>query len=270
MRKHVMSTSSAFCQTLFPPRGWGLGTRLCPCPCPCPCPRPQFPQFPPVSALSPLTRQGSSIITYATMDEKAKKARPSTLCVFFFQYSVTLIVMGTILYGGYYHCHSIPIPRSNDFYEKLLYAVRYSTFPQAVFLILAISRVAAKRAITQAAVDPLAGNEHLVQTEKNILTNTVEQLLVFLLLVLTLTTYLEPLEMRIIPLYSFTFFIGRVFFMIGYSFGPRYRGAGMYINACLGYFFLGYSIYLIYLRGFMYGVLTDSSNPTVNTGKSEL
>ena len=204
------------------------------------------------------------------MDEKAKKARPSTLCVFVFQYSVTLIVMGTILYGGYYYCHFIPIPRSNDFCEKLLYAVRYCTFPQAVFLILAISTVAAKRAITRAAVNPLAGNEHLVQSEKTVLTNTVEQLLVFLLLVLTLTTYLEPSEMRIIPLYSLTFFIGRVFFMIGYSFGPRYRGAGMYINACLGLFFLGYSIYLIYLHGFMYGVLTDSSHPTIYIRKSEL
>ena len=116
---------------------------------------------------------------------------------------------------------------------------------------------------TRAAVNPLAGNEHLVQSEKNVLTNTVEQLLVFLLLVLTMTSHLEPSEMRIIPLYSLTFFIGRVFFMIGYSFGPRYRGAGMYINACLGLFFLGYSIYLIYLRGFMYGIppfLSESLN----------
>ena len=199
------------------------------------------------------------------MDEKTKKARPSTLCVFVFQYSVTFVVMGTILYGGYYYCHSIPIPRSNDFSEKLLYAIRYCTFPQAVFLIVAIFMVAAKRAITQAAVNPLAGNEHLVQAEKNVLTNTVEQLLCFLLLVLTLITYLEPSEMRIIPLYSLTFFIGRVFFMIGYSVGPRYRGAGMYINACLSVFFLGYLIYLIYLRGFMYGILIYSSDPTLTT-----
>lgn len=198
--------------------------------------------------------------------------RPSTLCVFIFQYSVTLMVMGTILYGGYYHCHSIPIPRSNDFCEKLLYSMTYCAFPQALFVILAIFNVVVKRVITApAAVDPLAGNEHLVQGEKNVLMNTVEQVLAFLLLVLTLTIYLEPLEMWIIPLFSLTFFIGRILFLIGYSFGPRYCGAGMYINMCLSVLFLGYCIYLIHLRGFMYGILiNNSSNPTVYTGKCDL
>ena len=200
-----------------------------------------------------------------------KIARPSTLCVFVFQYSVTLIVMGTILYGGYYHCHSIPIPTSNDFCEKLLYTVRYCAFPQGMFLSIAIFGVVGKRIITApAAVNPLSGNEHLVQIEKNVLTNTMEQLLAFLLQALTLTIYLEPSEMWIIPLFSLTFFIGRVLFIIGYNIGPRYRGAGMYINMCLSLVFLGYSIYLIYLRGFMYGSLDSSSNPTVYNGKDEL
>ena len=82
----------------------------------------------------------------------------------------------------------------------------YCAFPQALFVILAIFNVIVKRIITApAAVDPLAGNEHLVQGEKNVLMNTVEQVLAVLLLVLTLTIYLEPLEMWIIPLFSLTF-----------------------------------------------------------------
>ena len=191
--------------------------------------------------------------------------------MFVFQYSVTLIVMGTILYGGYYHCHSIPVPTSNDFCEKLQYTVRYCAFPQGLILNIAILGVVGKRIITApAAVNPLSGNEHLVQIEKNVLMNTVEQLLAFLLLVLTLTIYLEPSEMRIIPLFSLTSFIGRVLFIIGYNIGPRYRGAGMYINGCSCLVFLGYSIYLIYLRGFMYGILDNSSNPSVYNGKDDL
>ena len=206
------------------------------------------------------------------MDEKAKEERrkPLPLALYFLEYFVALTLTVTILYGGYYYCHSIPIPRSNEFGEKLLYAVRYCTFPQAVFLLVAIMRVGAKRGSTP-AINPLAGKEHYLQTEKNVLMNTVEQLLCFLLLVLTLTTYLEPSEMRIIPLYSLAFIVGRIIFMIGYSFGPKYRSAGMGINFILSFFFIGYIIYLIYLRGFMYGILTDSSNPAFTaSGKSEL
>ena len=127
----------------------------------------------------------------------------------------------------------------------------------------------AKRRYTDAE-NPLAGKEHLLQTEKNVLTNTVEQLIVFLLLVVTLTTYLEPSEMRIIPLYSLAFITGRVFFMIGYSISPKHRSYGILINIFLTFFFIGYIIYLMYLRGFMYGTLAANPTATTGTRKSEL
>lgn len=196
------------------------------------------------------------------MDEKAKqpKRNVKVLPVYILQHFIGYAITGTILYGGYYfYCNYIPIPRSNDFSEKLLYAARYCTFPQAVFLLVVILRVIAKRALA-GAVDPLAGREHLVQTEKNILTNTVEQLLVFLLLVVTLTTYLDPSEMRIIPLYSLDFIVGRVLFMVGYNIKPRYRALGMVTNLSSCYLFIGYVIYLMYQRGFAYGCLVMGSS----------
>ena len=202
------------------------------------------------------------------MEEKAKQAMRKALPLYLLQTFIALTVIVTILYGGYYYCHSIPIPRSNDFVEKLLYTARYCTFPQAVFLLVAILRVGAKRG-TASALNPLAGKDHLLQTEKNVLANTVEQLLVFLLLVVALTTYLEPAEMRIIPLYSLAFIVGRVLFMIGYSIDPKHRSIGMGINFNLSFFFIGYIIYLMYLRGFMYGILTNPTT-TTGTGKSEL
>ena len=96
----------------------------------------------------------------------------------------------------------------------------------------------------------------------------MEQLLVFLLLVVALTTYLEPAEMRVIPLYSLAFLVGRVLFMIGYSIDPKHRAIGIGINFNLSFFFIGYIIYLMYLRGFMYGILSPTT--TTGTGKSEL
>ena len=169
-------------------------------------------------------------------------------CVYFLQFTLSLVTVATILYGGYYHCHSIPIPASNDFGEKLLYTLRYCTFPQAIFLLAAIMRVGSKRGSTR-AINPLSGNEHIVQTEKNILMNTVEQLLCFLLLMLALTTYLEAEEMRIIPLYSLAFIAGRVFFMIGYTISPKYRSVGMSINFYTNFFSVGHIIYLMFTCG---------------------
>ena len=208
------------------------------------------------------------------MDDKAKQARQRGLFqhlpLYVLEYLIALAVTVTILYGGYYYCDCIPVPRSNDFSEKLLYAARYCTFPQAVFLLIAVLRVGAKRGSAN-ALNPLAGKEHLLQTEKNVLTNTAEQLHIFLFLVVTLTTYLEPSEMRIIPLYSLAFIVGRVLFMIGYGISPKYRSVGMGTNFILTFFFIGYTIYLMYLRGFMYGTwLTANPTATTGTAKSEL
>ena len=180
-------------------------------------------------------------------------------CFYFQQFSMSIVITLTILYGGYYYCNSIPVPRSNDFGEKFLYTLRYCTFPQAVFLMFSILRVGSKRGSTP-AMNPLAGKEEYVQVEKNILSNTMEQLLSFLLLVLALTTYLEPMEMRIIPLYSLAFIVGRVLFIIGYTIGPQYRSVGMSVNFFSSLFIVGHVIYLIYTCGFVYGIHSASLN----------
>ena len=205
------------------------------------------------------------------MDKKKfKKERQRALPSYFLQFFLSVVTIVTILYGGYYYCHSIPVPKSNDFSEKLLYTLRYCTFPQAMFLMFAIFRVGSKRGSTP-ALNPLSGNEHFCQTEKNVLMNTVEQLLCFLLFMLALTTYLEPLEMRIIPLLSVTFIIGRILFMVGYTFSPKHRSLGMSVNFLSHFFAIGYIIYLMYTRGFMYGTLTNTSVPTSDgAGKTEL
>ena len=191
-----------------------------------------------------------------------KEDRRKMIPLFFLQQCLSgIVIVPVILYGGYYHCHSIPVPKSNEFSEKLLYAVRYCTFPQVAFLAVAILRVGLKRRRTPAA-NPMGGMEHYILAEQKVLTNTVEQLLGFLLTVLALITYLEPLEMRIIPLYSILFIIGRILFMIGYSISPNlYRFLGMLINIHSFFFFFGYTIYLMYIRGFMYGIPAGSPSP---------
>ena len=212
---------------------------------------------------------------YEAMDEekKSRQERREILPLYLLEFSMSIVIILTILYGGYYYCNSIPVPRSNDFGEKFLYTLRYCTFPQAVFLMFSILRVGSKRGSTP-AMNPLAGKEDYVQVEKNILTNTMEQLISFLLLMLALTTYLEPMEMRFIPLCSLAFIVGRVLFLIGYTISPKYRSVGMSINFLLSFFCAGYVFYLIYLRGFAYGILpghsASKSTASSATGKAEL
>lgn len=162
----------------------------------------------------------------------------------------TLIMIG-VLYGGYYHCDWIPVPKSDD---KLPYYVRSCVFPCAVVLFWAIISVGKKRRWA-GATNPLAGREHLVQVENNFLTNTVEQMLLHLLITLALTTYLDAAEMKIVPLSTFLWVIGRVLFRIGY---PHYRACGIQINFSSAAFFILLVAYRMYMQGFMYRISSQT------------
>ena len=191
--------------------------------------------------------------------------------VFFANAVIGVTLTFVILYGGYYYYPSIPVPKSNDFCDKLVYAIRCCCFPGAIILVQAIVAVGNKRGTTP-ALNPLSGNEHYLQLEKQMLANTLEQFLVFFLLSLTLITYLEPSEMRIVPLYTIVFVVGRILFRIGYSIGPQYRSAGMFMAFSSTVFMIGLNGYLMYSRGFLYGLdVTELSSSAVHTpGKSEL
>lgn len=183
------------------------------------------------------------------------KERKALLPTFLPQLVGSFLFSAAVLYGGFYWCDCIPVPELSDFGDKMTYYIRCCVFPCGVILTFAVMAVANKRG-TSCAANPLAGNEDLVLTEKNILTNTVEQTLLFLLITLTLTTYLDPAEMKIIPLYSLLWIIGRVLFNIGYRIHPKYRSLGMLISLVTTAFFIAVTGYLMCTRGFMYGIVS--------------
>ena len=191
---------------------------------------------------------------------------------FLIQFFSAHVIMACILGGGYYLLPSLlPLPESSDFSAKLVYTLRCCGFPQALLLLFAVWRVASKRGSTPAG-NPLSGqDQNYLQAEKNALTNTVEQVLLFSFLLLVLLTYLEPSEMKIVPLLSISFFIARLLFIVGYSVGPLYRVMGIIMNFNLIMVLIGCISYLMYRRGFMYNLvpLSDNSNGG-STGKTEL
>lgn len=78
------------------------------------------------------------------------------------------------------------------------------------------------------AANPLAGNEDKIQVSKNVLSNTVEQLVLTIILQITSLHYLTPVQvLNIVPLFNALFLIGRILFWIGY---PKRRSLGFALN----------------------------------------
>lgn len=204
---------------------------------------------------------------------KWKRDRKTVIPILFLQFILGAVVTTGWLYGGYYHCDFIIVPQSNTLSDIWIYYTRCCVLPCALVLCFSITAVMNKRTDTPAG-NPLAGREELVQLEKNILSNTVEQIMLFLMVSLVLITYLDISEMKIIPLFATHWVIGRILFNIGYRIGSYYRALGMSMNIFATFFFLGLVCYLVYTRGFMYGIsdqnITEAGLNAGNPLKAEL
>ena len=157
-----------------------------------------------------------------------------------------LVTSSVIFYGGYYHWTSfVPVPQSSDFNARAVYTVRWMFLPLLV-LAFAIAKVAMMRFLGYAR-NPLAGQDGVIQKDKNFLQNTLEQFAVFVFTTLALMTYLEGEEVRLIPLYCINFVLARVFYRIGY---PMYRSWGFSMTLASSMFVIGLTAYFMVTRGF--------------------
>ena len=155
-------------------------------------------------------------------------------------------------YIGYYYGEFIfpastsgSIPQLSD---RLAYAICCS-LPMVLTLLAGIQGTAIKRDLT-GALNPLSGREHLVQVQKNYTTNTLEQFVVGLTLMLIVAVYADsPQVIRLLPVYSFVFTISRILFWIGYSISPDYRSVGMSGNFISTYIMLGVAVYYSWTSG---------------------
>ena len=180
-------------------------------------------------------------------------------------------VMVTIFYGGYYHCSCIPYPTSDELAPRMAYACRCNLLPAAT-LVWAILAVMLGR-MRKRALNPLAGKEHILQLEKAVLANTLEQFVVYLVTSLALTSLLHGPETRLIALYAVAFTVGRVLFNVGYRINWKTRGVGMTTNLWSSLFIIGYIGYVMSTRGLWYGIETATVASTTGTdpgAKTEL
>eukprot|EP00092_Neocalanus_flemingeri_P024484 GFUD01026552.1.p1 GENE.GFUD01026552.1~~GFUD01026552.1.p1 ORF type:complete len:207 (-),score=36.99 GFUD01026552.1:93-713(-) len=96
----------------------------------------------------------------------------------------------------------------------------------------------------KAAWDPTKKETaHLAEVPNKILTNTVEQVLMFVPSTLILSTYLDSTQMAAIPITIVTFAIGRILFALGYMKDPLYRAPGFAITMSVVFLTLAANVY---------------------------
>lgn len=183
---------------------------------------------------------------------------PNIRRLFLPQLLAGLSLTATIFYIGYYHGGFIlPVNSENipDLNSRLSYALRCS-FPMILSLFAGIVVTSVKRRLSD-AINPLSGHENIVQVEKNYLANTLEQLAVGLTLMLIVATYAESTQvLRLLPVYSMMFMLGRLLFRIGYHKTNycAYRETGMSINFGSTFIIVFIVVYYVCTRGISHGL----------------
>jgi uncharacterized membrane protein YecN with MAPEG domain len=99
--------------------------------------------------------------------------------------------------------------------------------PAVIVLLAMIMAQSGMRAVT-GAIDPLAGTDSaFLRTNQRVITNTIEQLTVFVPALLALAAGAPAARMAPIVALAWVFALARVAFWIGYLAGTRLRAPGM-------------------------------------------
>jgi uncharacterized membrane protein YecN with MAPEG domain len=99
--------------------------------------------------------------------------------------------------------------------------------PAAIILLAMILVQSSTRAMT-GAIDPLAGTDSVfLRTNQRVITNTIEQLVVFVPALLTLAAGAPAARMAPVVALAWVFALARVAFWVGYLAGSRLRAPGM-------------------------------------------
>lgn len=118
---------------------------------------------------------------------------------------------------------NVDLKQLESFGGKLQFTAKYWVLPM-IWLITRWQTVVHKR-VTSRAIDPLSGNEHVVEEANKILNNSVEQLLMSVISQVSLLSYLTPEQtVTLIPLINGWHVVGRIAFWLGY---PKYRTFGV-------------------------------------------
>ena len=180
-------------------------------------------------------------------DESKKVSKRAGLAI---RLSGLAITAGT--YYLVYKTNLIPLPSTLGIAERLGYTCKWLLLP-GISVLVAVIAVGRKR--HEVGAPPLAGKENLIEVQKNILQNTIEQTSIITCGMLALAASAQtPAQMRFIPVAAILFFLSRMAFKIGYEKNPNYRGFGMITNLFNAAFVYGTTLYLNLRYGLLVGL----------------
>lgn len=158
----------------------------------------------------------------------------------------TMIPVSLGVYYAYNHL-KWDMPELSTASERLIYTLQWHGLSSAVLYNM-IENVANER--SKNAWNPLdANNQGNTVILNKVLTNTTEQFVAFVPSTLILATYLEPHQMKIIPIFVVQWALARMAFQYGYLKHPLYRGPGMSASIMPTMFSLAAIAYLQYKKG---------------------
>jgi uncharacterized MAPEG superfamily protein len=128
--------------------------------------------------------------------------------------------------------------------DRMMVALRCAGVA-ALTLFAGIQAVAGQRG-RSAAIDPIAGagqEPRALLIHARYTQNTLEQLVLFVLVLGALSTYLDAGSIHLLPILTAVFILGRVLFWVGYLRDPMLRSPGMAIGFAINGLSLVYIAY---------------------------
>jgi hypothetical protein len=111
--------------------------------------------------------------------------------------------------------------------DRLLLALSLSAGP-GIVLFLILQGLWRMQDTLEAEADPLGGKESYgFKINQRVMSNTIEQLLIFVPLYIALAIRMEPDQVFLLPLLMGFWCLARLLFWVGYRRAPHYRAPGM-------------------------------------------
>jgi uncharacterized membrane protein YecN with MAPEG domain len=118
----------------------------------------------------------------------------------------------------------VSVPHLHSLTDRIVWTLRYQVLGLSA-LLWSVGHVFVNRSVA-ASVNPLTGHDSSVERASRVLTNTLEQFVLNAVNQLILSTYLSESNLRLIPLLSVYFLLGRIAYWIGYQIAPKHRYFG--------------------------------------------
>ena len=160
------------------------------------------------------------MITFASLNQQQK---------FVVWSSTTAVIFSTVFVLIAYFLLPVSLPPLNTQEQRLIWTLQFQIFP-AFMLLAGIVTVSFNRFIYN-FTNPLVGGESTsMRVHQRYLSNTLEQTILFIVASLILSSFLDSHSIKLIPIFTILFVLGRIAFWWGYLQHPLNRSFGMAVT----------------------------------------